>query len=93
LGISAKRINEVKRNLIRTGLRRLIRGAGERQGRASEPQLAAMPVATRNGLASPANWRIHRFHSGHFIKGDESLKTAWVWVDNARHLLEKRHTV
>lgn len=71
----------------------LIRGAGERRGRASEPQLAATPVATRNGLASPATWRVHRFSATNFITGDESLKTAWVWVDNARQLLEKRHTV
>ena len=52
-----------------------MRGNGERRGRACEPQLAATPVATRNGLADSAYGCIHRFHYH-----DESLKTAWVWV-------------
>jgi len=55
-------------------LRRVFAWAGERRGRAPEPQFAAPPVATRNGLTQPTRIGAFTASEEHLAKAERSSK-------------------
>ena len=55
-------------------LRRVFAWAGERRGRAPEPQFAAPPVATRNGLTQPTRIGAFTVSERHFAKTERRSK-------------------
>jgi hypothetical protein len=62
-------------------LRRVFAWAGERRGRASEPQFAAPPVAMRNGLTQPTRIGAFTASEWHWVKtGRRSKATPHVFL-------------